>query len=114
MVSDIEAKAHHEKINKDRLKMLLKYLNKKGKLIFNEGEYIHSSIVDKCRKVLLEKIVVKEDGINEKEFREMINGTKKLVQMLLGIFIEEGIVVKPTFYILITEKGKKILNGNAQ
>ena len=110
MSSEIEEKAHQEKINKDRLKMMLKFLRKEGKLVFFEGEYIHSEIVNRSRKILLEKIVTKADGINEKEFREMIEGTKKLVQMLLGIFLEEGSVIKPTFYILITEKGKNMLN----
>ncbi len=110
--SDIEEKAHRERINKDRLKMLLKYMGRQGRLVFFEGDYIHASIVNKCRKMLLEKIAVKEDGINEKEFREMINGTKKLVQMLLGIFIDEGLVVKPTFYILITDKGREWLISN--
>ncbi|MEZ5148548.1 MAG: hypothetical protein R2759_16125 [Bacteroidales bacterium] len=110
MSSEIEEKAHQEKINKDRLKMMLKFLRKEGKLVFFEGEYIHSEIVNRSRKILLEKIVTKADGINEKEFREMIDGTKKLVQMLLGIFLEEGSVIKPTFYILITEKGKNMLN----
>ncbi|HPE57678.1 MAG TPA: selenocysteine-specific translation elongation factor [Bacteroidales bacterium] len=110
MSSEIEEKAHQEKINKDRLKMMLKFLRKEGKLVFFEGEYIHSEIVNRSRKILLEKIATKADGINEKEFREMIEGTKKLVQMLLGIFLEEGSVIKPTFYILITEKGKNMLN----
>ncbi|MCB2220550.1 MAG: selenocysteine-specific translation elongation factor [Bacteroidetes bacterium] len=112
MPSDIEEMAHSERINKERLKMMIKYLGKQGKLVFHDGDYIHRAIVDQCRKQLLEKIANKEDGINEKEFREMINGTKKLVQMLLGIFIEEGTVSKPTFYILITDKGKQWLKNN--
>jgi hypothetical protein len=59
--------------------------------------------------LLLNKIFAKGDGINEKEFRELINGTKKLVQFLLGCFIEEGIVIKESFYIRITEKGKTLI-----
>ncbi|MCD4694613.1 MAG: hypothetical protein K8S16_00120, partial [Bacteroidales bacterium] len=110
--AEIESLAHENKINKERLKMMVKYLGKKGKLIFCERDYIHHTIVDNCRKKLLKKISVKEDGINEKEFRELIQGTKKLVQILLGIFIEEGIVTKKTFYIFITEKGKQILAQN--
>ena len=110
--TDIEELAHHQKINKEKLKMMIRYLGNQNKLIFHEGEYIHHSIVDTCRKKLLDKISVKEDGINEKEYRELINGTKKLVQMLLGIFISDGIVSKKTFYILITEKGKVFLNEN--
>lgn len=110
MHSEIAEQAHSQKINKERLKMMIKYLGKKGKLLFFDGEYIHHKIVNQCRNLLLEKIATKDDGINEKEFRELIGGTKKLVQMLLGIFLEEGSISKPTFYILITEKGKSMLN----
>jgi selenocysteine-specific elongation factor len=105
---EIEEMAHLQKINKERLKMLLKYLGKEGKLVFYDGDYIHRSVVDRCCSALLRKIAVKADGINEKEFRELINGTRKLAQMLLGIFIQEGLVEKKTFYIIITEKGKKL------
>jgi hypothetical protein len=109
--AEIEELAHARRINKERLKMLLKFLSKEGKLVFYEGEYIHRSIVENCRLVLLKKIFVKEDGINEKEFREMINGTRKLTQMLLGIYIQEGLVEKRSFYIMITEKGRKMFQS---
>lgn len=112
--AEIEEMAHLRRINKDRLKMLLRFLGKEGKLIFYEGEYIHRSIVENCRSLLLRKIAVKEDGINEKEFRELINGTRKLAQMLLGIFIQEGIIEKRSFYIMITDKGKELLQNGAE
>ncbi|MFU8843138.1 MAG: selenocysteine-specific translation elongation factor [Bacteroidales bacterium] len=104
--AEIEEMAHLQRINKERLKMLLKYLGKEDKLVFYDGDYIHRSVVDRCRSLLLRKIAFKADGINEKEFRELINGTRKLTQMLLGIFIQEGLVEKKTFYIMITEKGR--------
>jgi selenocysteine-specific elongation factor len=110
--SDIEDQAHQQKINKDRLKMMLKYLAGKGRLIFFDGEYIHRDIVDNCRLKLLEKIAVKDDGINEKEFRELIGGTRKLVQLLIGIFSAEQTIIKKTFYLMITSKGKEWLENN--
>ena len=103
---DLALLAVGRKINKDRLKMLLKYLGRKNILIFHEGEFLHVSVVDKCRALLLNDLKNKERGINEKEFRLLIDGTKKLVQLVLSIFIAEGIVTKQTFYIMLTEKGK--------
>lgn len=109
--SDISQLAHDKNINKDKLKMMLKYLGNKGTLMFYEGDYIHREIVDSCRRKLLQKIAAKPDGINEKEFRELVGGTRKLVQLLLGIFTSEGTVVKPTFFIMITDKGKEWLSS---
>jgi selenocysteine-specific elongation factor len=110
--SEISTSAHAKNINKEKLKMMLKYLGDKGTVVFHEGEYIHSEIVDVCRKKLLQRIESKPDGINEKDFRELIGGTRKLIQLLLGIFTEEGTVIKPTFYIMITDKGKTWLSSN--
>jgi selenocysteine-specific elongation factor len=107
LAKDIAQLAHENKINKERLKMLVTYLGKQGKFVFYQGEYIHHTIADRSREMLLPKVYNNDAGINEKQFRELINGTKKLVQFLLGRFIEEGIVIKDSFYIRITEKGNR-------
>ena len=110
LISEIEEKALSNKIQKDRLKMMLKYLGRHKKIIFFEGDCLHHSIVDKCRSILLNDLKGKEKGINEKDFRLLIEGTKKIVQTLIGIFLEEGIISKRSFFIDITEKGKEIIN----
>jgi len=109
--SEIEERAVMNKITKDRLKMMLKYLGRQKKVIFHEGDYLHHTVVDKCRKMLLNDLKYKEKGINEKEFRLLINGTKKIVQTLQGIFLEEGIISKRSFFIDITAKGREIINN---
>ena len=50
--SEIEENAVNNKIQKDRLKMMLKYLGRQKKIIFFEGDYLHHSVVDKCRKIV--------------------------------------------------------------
>jgi selenocysteine-specific elongation factor len=108
--SEVEEKALANKITKDRLKMILKYLGRQKKLVFFEGEYLHHSVVDQSRKILLRELRDKENGINEKDFRLLINGTKKIVQTLQGIFLEESIISKRSFFIDITEKGRELIN----
>ena len=112
MDSEVEERALSYKITKDRLKMMLKYLGLQKKIIFFEGDYLHHSVVGKCRKSLLTDLKDKEKGINEKDFRLLINGTKKIVQTLQGIFLEEGIISKRSFFIDITEKGKELITKN--
>ena len=105
----IEEKIHERRITKDRFKMLVKRLTYDKKLVYHDGLYIHHANVSAVEKKLLSVLATKDDGINEKEFRELVNGTRKFIQVLLSIFISRGIVVKPTFYILITEKGRNML-----
>jgi Mn-dependent DtxR family transcriptional regulator len=88
--------------------MLLKYLARQDKLVFYQGDYLHKTVVDKCRTILLADLKDKERGINEKEFRLLLNSSKKFIQVILAILIEEGAVYKKTFYILLTDKGKEI------
>jgi len=109
--SDLAILAQDQKIKKDQLKMMLRYLGQKGKIVFHDGDFIHKAILDKCRKITLSDLKDKERGINEKEYRILLNGTKKFSQMILAFFIAEGIIIKPTFYILLTEKGKSAANS---
>jgi selenocysteine-specific elongation factor len=102
--------AQSKGLSKQKLMMLLNYLVKQGTLYFHDDDYIHRSVVDKCRNLLLTDLMHKEAGINEKEFRLLIDSTKRLVQTLIGIFVSEGSIAKQTFYLRITEKGKKMLN----
>ena len=108
--SETESQAKAKNISKDKLKMMLKYLAKTNKLYFHEGDYLYSKVVDSSRNILLKELNTKERGINEKEFRILLNCTKKVCQILLGIYVNEGIVSKKTFYIHITEKGNKELS----
>jgi hypothetical protein len=108
-MADLENSAQGRNISKDQLKTLLTFLANEGKVHFIENDVIHADIVRRAKDILLNELIHKERGINEKEFRELIDGTKKIVQVLLGLFIQEGIVTKETYYIHITEKGKKLL-----
>ncbi len=107
---ELEERAVSEKINKNKLKMLLNYLSQEGKIFFNGEDFIHSAVLDSVRNKLLRELAGKPRGINEKEFRLLIGTSKKTVQLLIGIFIQEGVIEKRTFYIYITDKGRSLIN----
>jgi selenocysteine-specific elongation factor len=105
---DIEALALARNIGKGKVKMMIAYLARQSRLILTGSDYLHASVVDVCRTKLLKTLATKEKGINEKEFRELIGGTRKITQLLISIFLSEEIIAKRTFYLLITEKGRKM------
>jgi hypothetical protein len=105
-MTEFESIAKDHNIPKGQLKMLLNFLAGQNKVFFNGEDVIHTSIANSARKKLLAELAGKPRGINEKEFRLLIDGTKKIVQDLIGIFVAEGIIEKQTFYLMITEKGR--------
>jgi selenocysteine-specific elongation factor len=108
-LKELEAMANQEKINKGKLKMLLSFLARDGKIYFNGEEFLHTSFLSSIRNNLLNKLLDSPRGINEKEFRLLIDGTKKMVQVLINIFTNEGVIEKQKFYLFITEKGRGLL-----
>ena len=110
-MANLEPFALNRNITRDQLKAILVFLSKENKVYLFDQDFIHANIAGQARELLLADLIKKDRGVNEKEFRELIQGTKKIVQLLLALFIKEGIVTKETFYIHITEKGKKLLNN---
>jgi selenocysteine-specific elongation factor len=109
LMKDLEALALEQGIRKERLKMLLTYLGKEDKVYFFENDFIYNPILDQARTKLLKYLSDKAEGINEKQLRDLLGATKKMSQVLISIFINEGVIEKKTFYVHITEKGKQSL-----
>lgn len=108
-INELESIALTQSIKKGQLVMYLQYLAANGKIYFNGEDILHSTLVDKIRRTLLLKLNESPRGINEKEFRLLVDGTKKAIQALITLFVQEGIIEKQTFYLLITEKGKGLI-----
>ena len=79
------------------------------RIFFNGEDFIDYKFLDSIRMKLLRELAEKPRGINEKEFRLLIDGTKKMVQVLIHIFTQEGIIEKNKFYLFITDKGRNLL-----
>jgi selenocysteine-specific elongation factor len=108
-INEMEAIAMQNSIHRGQLIMLLKYLDATGKIFFNGDDILHESLVSEIRTKLLKKLDESPDGINEKEFRLLVNATKRIIQVLINMFLKEGIIEKNVFFLHITEKGKALI-----
>jgi len=90
--TDIEEQAKMLKINKEDLKMMLKYLHVQGVLIKYQDEYIHQSIIEGVKKVVKLHLTEHAQGINLSEFRQLIDCTKKIIPTLVGIFEQQKFI----------------------
>ncbi len=101
---DIELAARVRNINKDKLWMYRQYLLKEKKLYHTDKVFLHTSIVDEARLKLVQELRRLGKGINEGEFRELIQATRKIVHPLLAIFIAEGIIEQEIYTITLKDK----------
>ena len=77
-----------EKIKKDKLKMMLKYLARQKKLVFHQGEYIHTTIIDKSRKTLLMALNGRERGITPGVLPSTLRVVLRTFKIAPGDFVE--------------------------
>lgn len=115
VLQEIEEKCLQQKIPQHKLKTYLGLMADGGSIRFFQGEFLHSSILDKVRKSLLSRLAEAPEGIEIQEYKEIIGGTKRF-RALAGDLLEaeksirfqrgEGVETR----IFITEKGKKIID----
>jgi selenocysteine-specific elongation factor len=116
-MAEIEEKAAARNISRHKLKAYLSYLAGEGKIRYFKSEIIHTSIVEKYRRHLLEQLAKQPAGIGIMAFKETL-GTKKMrafiIQMLEAdglISVEAGDSVETKLHI--SPKGLKIISGEA-
>jgi len=106
---ELQVAANEQRIPKDQIRKMINYLVHQQKLVLHDADFLHKENLDRARTILLNDLVSQERGINEKDFRELLNCSKKMAQLLKSIFLNEGIISKRSFFIDITEKGKSVL-----
>ncbi len=94
LMSEMLPKASQLGLSEKELKHVLHYLIGKKRAYLIEGNYIHASTVDVCRKKLIDHLKSNPDGITVAEFRDLIGGNRKICLLLLGKYDAEGITVR--------------------
>ena len=110
IIEDIIEKARSQKINKEKLYMMMNFLQSQRKIYIHDKDVLHASLVDKCRKLILEDLKKRPRGMNEGDFKNLIGGTKKIIHPLLGIYLKEKIVEQEIYIIKISEKGRQTMH----
>lgn len=98
-------------ISETKLNQILVLLTKRERLYCIDGNYIFKDIVDSSRKKLIEYFLNtsaggNRNGITVAQFRDLINGNRKMCLLLLAQFDREGITVREGDFRYLTEEGK--------
>ena len=112
LISELISEAKHNGIDEKKMDQILSMLVARGNLYRIDDNYLHSSIVNNCRKKILNSLNGRSDGITVAGFRDLIGGNRKICLLMLNLFDTEGVTYRDGDFRKITERGKKILEEN--
>lgn len=94
LMNQIKQVAGREGIGEKELNTILYHLTRTGKVLRVENEYLHHSIVDACRRRLIERLGQVPEGLKVSDFRDLVGGNRKICLLLLAQFDAEGTTVR--------------------
>jgi selenocysteine-specific elongation factor len=108
LYADLVLYARKHSVDEKRLRQLLQFMVVAKILYAAEGQYLHCSVVDTCRKLLMSELHKRPDGLTVAEFRDLVSGNRKICLVLYALFDSEGITERKGDVRVMTEKGKKL------
>jgi hypothetical protein len=79
-----------EGIKEGELKRILRYLVAKKDAYFVDDNYLHASVVDSVRGKLVAALEKSPAGMTVAQFRDLINGNRKICLLLFAQYDREG------------------------
>lgn len=106
LISELFPRAFKAGISENKIKQVLQLLTKQ-KILYNiDANYIHKNIVNKSRETLINFLKETINGITVAQFRDLINGNRKICLLLLAQFDREGITHRDGDFRFLSEKPK--------
>jgi selenocysteine-specific elongation factor len=109
LMSELIPKSKQAGISEADLKRFLHYLVREKKVYVLDGNYVDATVVDKSREKLLRELMKKQDGITVAQFRDLVDGNRKICLLLIAQYDGEGVTMRVDNVRKITEKGKALL-----
>jgi len=104
--SDLARATASKNIERRELKEILRHIVRERRAYYIDGDYIHATVVDRCREMLLRALAGQEEGITVARFRDLVAGNRRICLPLLGIYDAEGVTERMGDLRLLTEKGR--------
>ncbi|MDA3812705.1 MAG: selenocysteine-specific translation elongation factor [Candidatus Cloacimonetes bacterium] len=103
-LSDLAA---DKKISKKQMEQIISYLVGKGNIHFLQQKYLHSDLVEKAKKIILEQLTKTTEGIKVSQLRDLLNTNRNTAMILLEFFDSENITLRKGDFRFLTKKFKE-------
>ena len=101
--------ANDENISKIQMEQIISYLIDNGNIYFLQQKYLHSDLVEKAKKILLEQLTKSTEGIKVSQLRDFLNTNRGTAMILLEFFDSENITLRKGNFRFLTKKYKKTI-----
>jgi selenocysteine-specific elongation factor len=107
---DVNDFAYDAGISKKQIMQIVSYLIDNGSIYLLQQKYLHSDLVNKAKKILLEQLVKVTEGIKVSQFRDLLNTNRGTAMILLEFFDSENITLRKGNFRVLTKKFKGKMN----
>ena len=111
LTSELTRSAGKQGIDERELKQILQYLIRKQQVYLIEENYLHASVVDRCRQSLLTALAGRPEGMTVAQFRDLVKGNRRICLLLFAIYDGEGITRRDGDLRVLTDKGRRALES---
>jgi selenocysteine-specific elongation factor len=109
LMSEMLELASSMRLGEPELRRILRYLVGRGEVCFIADNYVDRAVVDRARQALLAALKDRPEGVTVADFRDLIQGNRKLCLLLIGYFDDEGVTRRNGDLRQITPKGLECL-----
>ncbi len=103
--------AINEKISRKQMEQIVSYLIDNGNIYFLQQKYLHSTLIEKAKKVILEQLSNSIEGIKVSQLRDILNTNRGTAMILLEFFDSENITLRKGNFRFLTKKYKDKINS---
>lgn len=118
LMAELVEKSASKGFDEGRLMQILRLLAHRGRLYYIDGNWIHGHVVDRVRKVLLTHMLVNGEPITVADFRNLIDGNRRICLLLINQFDKEGVTSRDGDNRKLTRKGQalaeQLLSGEGE
>jgi len=107
---DVNDFAYDAGISKKQIMQIVSYLIDNGSIYLLQQKYLHSDLVNKAKKILLEQLAKVTEGIKVSQFRDLLNTNRGTAMILLEFFDSENITLRKGNFRVLTKKFKGKMN----
>ena len=107
---DVNDFAYDAGISKKQIMQIVSYLFDNGNIYLLQQKYLHSDLVNKAKKILLEQLAKVTEGIKVSQFRDLLNTNRGTAMILLEFFDSENITLRKGNFRVLTKKFKGKMN----